>query len=90
MESRPDVVGAIAIDQDGFFTETVAFTSDEAARKAESMSLLDNVEYLDLPQPWFASHRQPRTAMTTSAPRDDKLDFFDFPHTNTRTPAIAI
>jgi hypothetical protein len=91
MESRPDVIGAtIAIDQDGFFPETVAFTSEEAAREAESMSLLDNVEYLDLHQPWFDSHRQRRTAMTTSAPRDDKLDFFDFPHTNTQTPAVGI
>jgi hypothetical protein len=67
MECRPDVIGAtIAIDQDGFFTETVAFTRQPA--RPIRMSLLDNVEYLDLLQPWFASHRQPRTAMTTSAP----------------------
>jgi hypothetical protein len=68
---RPDVIGAmIAIDEDGFFTETVAFTSEDAARKAEAkemppdvsrmveeeMSLLDDVKYLDLHRPWFASH----------------------------------
>lgn len=68
---RPDVLGAtIAIDDDGFFTETIAFTSEAAAREAErkevppearqvieeEMSLLDDVTYLDLHQPWFASH----------------------------------
>jgi hypothetical protein len=70
-EYRPDVIGAsIAIDEDGCLTETVAFTSEEAARKAESlpmprqaremleqeMALLDDVKYLDLHQPWFATH----------------------------------
>ncbi len=68
---RPDVIGAsIAIDEDGRLTETVAFTSQEAARKAENtpmprqaqeileqeMALLDDVRYLDLHQPWFATH----------------------------------
>src|ERR1700716_1068152 len=68
---RPDVIGAtIAIDKDGYVTETVAFTSEEAARKAEAkefppeasrlldeeMSLLDDVKYLDLHRPWFSSH----------------------------------
>ena len=68
---RPDVLGAtIAIGDDGFFTETIAFTSEAAAREAErkevppearqvieeEMSLLDDVTYLDLHQPWFASH----------------------------------
>jgi len=67
---RPDVIGAtIAIDDDGFFTETVAFTSEQRARSAEQqeppadaasqmqewMALLDDVRYLDLHQPWFAS-----------------------------------
>jgi hypothetical protein len=69
-EHRPDVIGAsIAIGADGFFTETVAFTSEAAARKAEreplppratelleqEMALLDEVSFLDLHQPWFAS-----------------------------------
>lgn len=69
---RPDILGAtIAIDRDGYFTETVAFTSEEQARAAErqpmppeaaelveeEMSLLDEVSYLDLHQPWFASTR---------------------------------
>ena len=69
---RPDILGAtVAIDDEGFFSETVAFTTEEAAREAEKapmppgasqlaeeeMSLLDGVRYLDLHQPWFASHR---------------------------------
>jgi hypothetical protein len=69
-EHRPDVIGAsIAIGADGFLTETIAFTSEAAARQAEGalmppqatelleqeMALLDDVTYLDLHQPWFAS-----------------------------------
>lgn len=67
---RPDVIGAtFAIDDAGFFTQTVAFTSEQAARATEQqempadaaqlldeeMALLDDVRYLDLHQPWFAS-----------------------------------
>lgn len=67
---RPDVLGAtIAIDEDGYLTETVAFTSEQEARLAEKqempaevkslmdeeMSLLEDVEFLDLHQPWFAT-----------------------------------
>jgi hypothetical protein len=67
---RPDVIGAtFAIDDAGFFTQTVAFASEQQARSAEQqempadaarlleeeMSLLDDVRYLDLHQPWFAS-----------------------------------
>ena len=69
---RPDVLGAtVAIDDQGFFTETVGFASEVAAREGEKkepppearrlleeeMSLLDDVRYLDLRDPWFASHR---------------------------------
>jgi hypothetical protein len=68
---RPDILGAtIAIDGDGFLTETVAFTSEAAVRAAQKLTmpadvsrlaeqelaLLDDVTYLDLHQPWFASH----------------------------------
>lgn len=68
---RPDIIGAtVAIDEDGCFTETVAFRSEAEARKAESaprppdaaklideeMSLLDDVHYFDLHQPRFVSH----------------------------------
>jgi len=70
-EHRPDVIGAtIAIDDAGFFTETVSFVSESAARAAErmemapemqklvdeEMSLLEDVAYLDLRDPWFATH----------------------------------
>ncbi|HUY47504.1 MAG TPA: hypothetical protein VMV92_17520 [Streptosporangiaceae bacterium] len=69
---RPDVLGAtIAIDDDGFFIETVGFSSEAEARAGEEkempaevgrlieeeMSLLDDVRYLDLHEPWFASRR---------------------------------
>lgn len=68
---RPDVIGAtIAIDPNGFFTETVAFSSEKAARAAEKkempaevkalldeeMALLDDVKFMDLHQPWFSTH----------------------------------
>jgi hypothetical protein len=69
-KARPDVIGAtIAIDGTGFLTETIAFTSEQEARAAEQqelpadaarlleeeMSLLDDVRYLDLREPWFTS-----------------------------------
>jgi hypothetical protein len=69
---RPDVLGAtIAIDDNGVVTETVAFTSEEAARRAEhtelpadvremvdeEMSLIEDVQFLDLHAPWFATAR---------------------------------
>lgn len=69
---RPDILGAtIAIDDDGVVTETVAFTDEQAARQAEQqdmpaeardlveeeMSLLEDVQFLDLHSPWFASAR---------------------------------
>jgi hypothetical protein len=67
---RPDILGAtIAIDEDGYFTETVAFVNesearlnekkelppDAAALVQEEMSLLDDVRFLNLRQPWFGS-----------------------------------
>jgi hypothetical protein len=69
---RPDILGAtMAIDDEGFITETVAFTSEEDARAAErrampaevkqlvddELALVVEVSYLDLHEPWFASHR---------------------------------
>ncbi|MPY84950.1 MAG: hypothetical protein GEV00_16880 [Actinophytocola sp.] len=70
---RPDIIGAtIAIDDDGCFTETVAFTTEDAAREgerkempaevakvmSEGMATLSDVHYLDLHHPWFASHHE--------------------------------
>ncbi len=68
-ERRPDILGAtLAIEDDGTFTETIAFSSEEEARKAEAQPMPDemarqwdelmrDVTYLDLHQPWFASRR---------------------------------
>lgn len=69
---RGDVLGAtLAIDKDGYCTQTVAFTTETAARAAEDaplppeaqklleeeMSLFEDVEFLDLHHPWFATAR---------------------------------
>ncbi len=69
-EARPDLIGAtVAIDEDGWFAETVAFRSEEAARAGEArpmpqameeewereMAHAHDVTYLDLHHPWFAS-----------------------------------
>jgi hypothetical protein len=70
---RPDVIGGtIAIDAGGVVTETVAFTSESEARRGEEqeipvevteqlqeqMSLLEDVTYIDLHHPWFASAKR--------------------------------
>ena len=68
---RPEIIGgSIAWDEDGHFTETVYFTSEDAARQGEQrmaedadasrqmeewMSQVDDVRYLDLRDPWLAS-----------------------------------
>ena len=69
-EARPEIIGGvIAIEPDGQFTETVAFRSEDAARAGErkempaemgqmweeEMALMQDVTYLDLHHPWFAS-----------------------------------
>src|SRR4051794_28720163 len=66
-EMRPDILGAtLAIDADGTFTETVAFTDEASARKAEHesaseefasemASVVHDVSYYDLHKPWFES-----------------------------------
>ena len=71
-EQRPEIIGStFAIEKDGTFTETVSFTSEEAAREGEqrAMPVTDQVRhlwqdwermthevsYLDLHHPWFAS-----------------------------------
>jgi hypothetical protein len=74
---RPDVLGGtIAIDDDGYVTETIAFTSEQEARRAEQqelpaearqlleeeMSLFEDVTFHDLHQPWFASASTPQAA----------------------------
>jgi hypothetical protein len=69
---RPDFIGAIrAIDDGGYVTETMAFTCEADAREGErkelpaelkqlvdaEMSMLEDIRFLDLRQPWFASRR---------------------------------
>jgi hypothetical protein len=68
-QARPEILGAtLAIEPDGHFVETVAFTDESSARKGEQTEMPDDVraelesamaevEYLDLHRPWFASHR---------------------------------
>ena len=71
-EARPDILGStFAIEEDGTFIETVAFTDEAAARAGESRAMptsgpvhdmmvsfdrmVHDVTYLDLHHPWFAS-----------------------------------
>ena len=69
-ELRPEILGAtLAIEADGTFTETVAFTDEESARAAESKempempadvretldSAMQGATFYDLHHPWFAS-----------------------------------
>ncbi len=71
-QARPEIIGGtFAMEKDGTFTETVAFTDEAAARAGESkeMPLTDEVrhsmqewsqnvhdqQYLDLHHPWFTS-----------------------------------
>ena len=74
-EYRHDVLGAtICIDDEGFFTEVVFFTSESAAREGEKqempaavqdlveeeMRLVEDVQFVDLHEPWFATAKQKR------------------------------
>lgn len=64
-EMRPDILGAtLAIEADGTFTETVAFTDEASAREAEQMEMPEGMRdemaavmhgatFYDLHKPWF-------------------------------------
>jgi hypothetical protein len=66
-EMRPEILGGtLAIEADGTFTETVAFSDEESARKGEQIPMPDEVReamesairdvtFHDLHHPWFAS-----------------------------------
>jgi hypothetical protein len=68
-EARPEIIGStLAIEDDGSFIETVAFTDEESARKGEQTEMpaevqqdmaaaMADVEFIDLHRPWFATHR---------------------------------
>jgi hypothetical protein len=65
--ARPEVIGAtLAIEDDGTFTQTIAFTDEASARKGEQTEMpqdvresleaaMRDVTYMDLHHPWFAS-----------------------------------
>jgi hypothetical protein len=64
---RPEIIGGtLCIEADGTFTETIAFTDEESARKGEQTEMPDDVRrsmesamhdvsFYDLHHPWFAS-----------------------------------
>jgi hypothetical protein len=66
-QMRPDILGAtLAIEEDGTFTETVAFTDEASARAGEQVEMpaelaermammMHDVTFMDLHQPFFAS-----------------------------------
>ncbi len=69
-EARPEIIGAtVAIDDDGWFTETIAFRTESEARAGESttmppevqsewereMSQIQDLSFLDLHHPRFSS-----------------------------------
>jgi hypothetical protein len=63
-DERPDVIGGtFALEGDGSFTTTVAFTDEASAREGEKNSsppeafqtLMSDVRYYDLRDPWFVS-----------------------------------
>jgi len=67
-QARPEIVGAtLAVEDDGSFMETVAFTSEAAARDGEQQEMpadlrdrMDAVmtveQFIDLRHPFFATH----------------------------------
>ena len=64
---RPEILGAtLAIEPDGTFTETVAFTDEDSARAGESVEpppevrteldyAMQGAQFYDLHRPWFVS-----------------------------------
>jgi hypothetical protein len=65
-EIRPEILGAtLAIEDDGTFTQTIAFSDEDSARRGEQKempaeiretleSAMRDVSYMDLHHPWFA------------------------------------
>jgi hypothetical protein len=66
-EMRPDIIGGtLALEDDGTFTETIAFRDEESARKGEQVeppaeigeelsSMMAGATFYDLHRPWFES-----------------------------------
>lgn len=68
-QARPEIIGStLIIEDDGTFTETIAFTDEAAARRGEQMdmpmdmsadwqaALGSEPKFSDLHRPWFARH----------------------------------
>jgi len=67
-DARPEIIGGVlAMETDGTFVETIAFTDEASARKGEQTDMpaemaaefaaaMSDVEYIDLHRPWFATH----------------------------------
>lgn len=67
-EARPDIIGStLIIEDDGTFTETIAFTDEASARVGEKKEMpatvaadfagaMTDVQYYDLHRPWFGTH----------------------------------
>ena len=68
-EMRPEIIGGtVAVADDGGFTQTIYFTSQEAAREGEKqempaevqeqmqqgMGAMHDLQYFDLTDPWFS------------------------------------
>jgi len=68
-DARPEIIGGVlAMEPDGTFVETIAFTDEASARKGEQADMpgemqaefdaaMSDVEFIDLHRPWFATHR---------------------------------
>lgn len=65
-QNRPDIIGGtLALEDDGTFTNTVAFTDEASAREGETKDvtsggeefreLMNDVTFYDLRDPWFES-----------------------------------
>jgi hypothetical protein len=66
-EMRPEIIGGtLAMEADGTFFQTIAFTDEESARKGEQLeppaemraeleSMMGGATFYDLHNPWFAS-----------------------------------
>jgi hypothetical protein len=67
-DARPEIIGAVlAMEPNGRFVETIAFTDEDSARRGEQIDMpadmeadfqaaMADVEYIDLHKPWFATH----------------------------------
>jgi hypothetical protein len=78
-EQRPEIIGGtIAMEPDGWFTETISFSTEAEARAGEAkempegperqqwdqeMASMTDVRYLDLHSPWFSSAPEPAGGM---------------------------